>query len=442
MHQWPLLSVIPTSPIFRLPNELLVSILREVHRQDGGSVICAGKVTGLHNMHSALQTVTQVSCRLRALAFGTPTLWADIYIRELHPARYHILDACIKRSQLCLLNIYIQDDRCVWAKSESYLPILLTCCDRWKSLSVTSHSTSYTHKIISMLRPLYTPQLESLTIEAYSNFYDVGKDNTYTPILQKGAPKLHSISLLNISLLSCYPPLSTVKELTNWVFQPTRAMSSNQLTDVLLHSSSLTSLQLSSQTMLPWAGQKTPPILLPSLTDLCLDFDHLGEKSLLRLFMALETPNLRSLRMHDLIYELGALFAQFLWEQSSSRYPLLDFLELRSVDLPTDLYSIDFVRPLQSITSLVLLDSNEDNALEAAIASAENSKSLLWTRLRCLKVAYCSIDTLQDFILSREKAGVGLTSLHFSGLPGYGDMEIPDDDKGWLQEHVPLVSFL
>lgn len=442
MHQWPLSTVIPSSPIFWLPNELLVSILREVHRQDGGSVICAGKATRSHNLHSAFQTVSQVNSRLRFLAFGTPTLWADIYIRDLHPARYHVLDACIRRSQACLLSIYIQDDCRVWEKSTSYLPILITCHDRWRRLSVTSHSTPYTQNIISMLRPLHTPKLETLTIEAYSDFSDAGKDNTYTPILQKGAPNLHSISLLNISLLSCCPPLSTLKELTNWVFQPTRAMSSYQLADVLRHSLSLTTLQLSSQTMLPWAGEKTPPISLPFLTDLCLDFNHLGERSLLRLFTTFETPSLKSLRIRDLVYELAASFAQFLWEQSSSRYPLLESLELKSVDLAPDLFTIDFVRPLQSITSLALLDSNEDHALEAAIASAEDSNMLLWPRLRCLKLAYCSTDTLHDFILSREEAGVGLTSLHFTDLPDYDEMEIADEEKGWLQEHVALVSFL
>lgn len=430
------------SPIFTLPNEIIALILAEVHKQDGGSVICSGQPTRSHGLNSAIQTVSQVSQQLRTLAFGTPTLWADIYIRDLHPARYHVLDACLQRSQPCPLSINIQDD-CLLSTA-AYLPIVLAHHHRWKTLSVTSQSTSYIQLFIAMLQPLHTQWLESLTIQVYSDFPDTRKDNSYTPILQQGAPNLHSISLLNINLLSCCPPLNALKGLTNWIFQPTRAMDYCQISDVLLHSFSLTSLQLSSQTLLPCAGQKISPISLPSLVDLYLDFNNLEDRTLLRLFTALQMPNLKSLGVRDVVHEVAASFAHFIWGQSGSRYPALDSLELQSVDF-TNLFTVDSVRPLQSITSLSLLDSNEDDALETAIASASvGDNSLpLWPRLRNLKISYCNMDTLQDFIIMREEAGIPLTSLRFMDMPDYdGAMEIAEDEKQWLREHVPMVTFL
>ena len=405
-------------------------------------MICSGQPTHSRDLNSAVQTVSQVNQQFRTLTFGTPTLWADVYIRDLHPARYHVLDACLERSQLCPLNINIQDDGLL--STASYLPIVLTHHHRWKTLAVTSQSTSYIQKVITMLQPLHTPRLESLTIQVYSDFPDTSQDNSYTPILQQGAPNLHSINLLNISLLSCCPPLSALKGLTNWIFQPTRAMNHCQISDVLLHSFSLTSLQLSSQALLPCAGQKITLISLPSLLDLYLDFNNIEERTLFRLFTALQMPNLKFLGVRDVVHELAASFAHFIWGQSGSRYPALESLELQSVDF-TNLFTIDSVRPLQNITSLALLDSNEDDALETAIASAsvDGFSSPLWPRLRNLKISYCNMDTLEDFIIMREQAGIPLTSLHFMDMPNYDiAMRIAEDEKQWLREHVPMVSFL
>lgn len=76
----------------------------------------------------------------------------------------------------------------------------------------------------------------------------------YSRILEHGAPNLHLLNLLNISILSCLPPLGTLKNFTNWIFQPTRAMYFDEIIDVLAASTSLTTLRISSQALLSYTS--------------------------------------------------------------------------------------------------------------------------------------------------------------------------------------------
>lgn len=432
-----------STPIYMLPSELLATILVRVHSQNGGSVICTGHNASrsLYDCNSATQVVSQVSRQFRAVAIGTPCLWANVYIRDLPAARFHVLQTCLERSQSLLLNIIIHDDTSAM-HSQSYLPILLGHHHRWRTLSVASISPSYVQNFICMLQPLHTPGLESLTIQVYSDFPDPRKGRAYSHILEHGAPNLQILNLLNISILSCLPPVITLKNLTNWIFQPTRAMDFGEIIGILEAATSLTILKLSSQALLPSTGSKLSSINLPSLVELFLDFNKLEETSLLQLFTALYMPGLKVLGIRDVIHELAASVTHIIWSGSGSRYPLLDSLELQSVEF-TDLFTVDSDRPLQSITSLALLDSNEDEALETAIASAEESNSPLWPRLQILKISNCNMDTLQDFIVSRIEAGIPISTLHFMEMPDSShSMEMTDFEKDWLVKHVPLVHFL
>lgn len=148
-------------------------------------------------------------------------------------------------------------------------------------------------------------------------------------------------------------------------------------------------------------------------------------------------PSLSVFGVCDVIHELAASFPH-----SSSQYPLLDSLELQSVEL-TDLFTIDAICRLQTITSLALLDSSEDEVLESAIVSTDESNDPLWPHLRVPKISSCNMDTLQDFIISRVEAGIPIATLQFMEMPDSAhSVDITDLEKDWLVKHVPSVHFL
>jgi hypothetical protein len=117
------------SPIVRLPNELLVRILRFSQISDSGTLSAYNVVP-----RATWWKVISVSTHFRSVIMSSPTLWAAVDSRWLSTWR----QLCIKRAERCLLNLSIQ------INSESYAGVACRLLPRSEHavLNFSSHEAS------------------------------------------------------------------------------------------------------------------------------------------------------------------------------------------------------------------------------------------------------------------------------------------------------------
>jgi hypothetical protein len=142
------------SPIVRLPNELLVRILRFSQISDSGTLSAYNVVPS-----ASWWKVTSVSTHFRSVIMSSPTLWAAVDSRWLSTWRQR----CIKRAEGCLLNLSIQ------INSESYAGIACRLLPRSEHavLNFSSHEASprWASSYVKALQ-VDCPALWSLKIES------------------------------------------------------------------------------------------------------------------------------------------------------------------------------------------------------------------------------------------------------------------------------------
>jgi hypothetical protein len=316
---------------------------------------------------------------------------------------------------------------------------IIPLAHRWRLFSGLSFSAIDVHKMVTSLRSLSVPQLEDLRIQSYDYFMRVttGPD-TSMHVLKGGAPKLSSLYLLDVSLHSCYAPLTALKSLDLYMYRPGLALDLDDMRDVLTASPSLTTLKIASAVLGSVNGREDlPPISLPCLRFLEMSFDiDCCPDRLICIFVALSAPKLETLVINQapspnierIICAVDVL-------RTPHDYPNLRTLMFWDVDCakwigPT------FIRVMPAVSDLTIVRSAEDTVLKVLLEKDTDPTAPLWPELRTLKLSVFDIDLLCDFITRRIGAKNPIQSLTI--VPDPDAPEIPKERIDWLRERLEI----
>lgn len=375
---------------------------------------------------------SHVNHQWRGVAIDNSRFWGNLKISSSQSVTY--LDMFLGRSGTCPLDIRVRAGQNWDIVKDKIKPL----ARRWRLFSGSSFSAFDVDKMVSLLLPLSTPELEVLRIESYDHFMRIRRAPDVLPILEGGAPKLSSLYLLDINLNSCFPPLSSLKSLDLYMYRPGVPLELDEARDVLTASPSLTHLKLASSVMGSVSCRhELPPIKLPSLRTLEVSFDlNCAPDRLICILVALETPILESLvidrapspNIERIISAINGL-------RSAQDYSALHTLMFWDVDCakwidPT------FIRIMSAVTFLTIVRSAEDTILRILLEQDTNKDAPLWPDLRTLKVSVFDVELLCNVITDRIDKGRAiqtLTIVHDSEVS-----KIPQDRIEWLKERIKV----
>lgn len=196
------------TPLYKLPNELLVLILTTSHQLTSRA------------RYPFTVLASHVSSRWRQVVLATPFLWNDIDL-EIRPLG-HIrgrtlqrLSAHLTRSDPCHLDISLSFG--VTEVIAPYLELISAHSKRWRRLSIVARSDRV-NDINMFLRPATTPALEHLSLHV-----GTPQDGLLSPrvayrhvcpqILLAGAPSLSFVRLAGLALGNMHPASNVISTL-------------------------------------------------------------------------------------------------------------------------------------------------------------------------------------------------------------------------------------
>ncbi|KDQ18889.1 hypothetical protein BOTBODRAFT_170872 [Botryobasidium botryosum FD-172 SS1] len=191
------------SPIYRLPNETfghafelayLASVEKDSDFEEGGA-----------SAMELVQNISLVSKRWREIVLLNPRLWSIIDFPN-RPA----VETCIARSknvplQIRLISGYIPDIEKPPRKEalKDSISALMTCIDRWQSLS---HDNLYMTETLGLIFAHPVPNLETLQLDA--EFGPESEDGETALTIPDGFFNGKVPRLRRLRLLSCHLPLN------------------------------------------------------------------------------------------------------------------------------------------------------------------------------------------------------------------------------------------
>ncbi|KIK10165.1 hypothetical protein K443DRAFT_670792 [Laccaria amethystina LaAM-08-1] len=196
------------TPIYKLPNELLVIILTTSHQLTSRA------------RYPFTVLASHVSSRWRQVVLATPFLWNDIDldVRPLGHTRGRTLQrlsAHLTRSDPCHLDISLSFG--LTEEVAPYLELISAHSKRWRRLSIVARSERV-NDINMFLRPATTPALEHLSLHI-----GTPQDGLLSPrvayrhvcpqIMLAGAPSLSFVRLAGLALGNMHPPSNVISTL-------------------------------------------------------------------------------------------------------------------------------------------------------------------------------------------------------------------------------------
>ncbi|KDQ16536.1 hypothetical protein BOTBODRAFT_251633 [Botryobasidium botryosum FD-172 SS1] len=177
-----------TTPVYRLPNEILSSIFEGIGIEDIQST----------SPLEAPINVAGVSKVWRSVAFNTPSLWKLIKALPLG-----LVPTFLDRSKQSGLDIFIDYTKQPRGACRAQLALLVPHADRWRSLLVQLGTVSRTHELNRYLK-YQLPRLEALCFFGSDPVLDIDETGTLQGIPRENAPRLRQLCLD-----STYLPLSS-----------------------------------------------------------------------------------------------------------------------------------------------------------------------------------------------------------------------------------------
>ncbi|KAF5326834.1 hypothetical protein D9619_004239 [Psilocybe cf. subviscida] len=382
-----------TSPIYRLPNELLMSIFIMQQRDDR-----AGRYADRKRYYH-VQVLARVSQHWRSTVFGTPLLWnvLDLRLRNIQPENQRFLkflDAQLLHSGTCPLDItleYLQT-----RNIGEYFSRLACHASRWRRLSILALDEF--QETERLLRGAHTPMLKFLSVtsgpvppteDLAPAMRSHRRTVAITPSICISNTKLLGFVRIAGHALGCiYPPLVavTVLHLDGWA-QP--VMTDHDIVHILRATPSLNHLSLNKLTLYHSRDpMEAPPALvtLPHLQSLRVR----GPCSpLQRFFSIMDTPVLHSLAMYQI---------------PDIKHVLLKTVRSLTLDgCPMDAQDIrELTHMLPAITQL---DVDDDMPAIFRVLNPELGAPA-WLHLHELRLNYLTsadVSDLSAFLLARQR---------------------------------------
>ena len=197
------------TPLYKLPNELLVIILTTSHQLTSRA------------RYPFTVLASHVSSRWRQVVLATPFLWNDIDLDIRGPLGHtrgrtlQRLSAHLTRSDPCHLDISLSFG--LTEEVAPYLELISAHSKRWRRLSIVARREKV-NDINMFLRPAITPALEHLSLHV-----GTPQDGLLSPrvayrhvcpqILLAGAPSLSFVRLAGLALGNMHPASDVISTL-------------------------------------------------------------------------------------------------------------------------------------------------------------------------------------------------------------------------------------
>jgi hypothetical protein len=409
-------------PIYSLPDDVFLHVVEIGLELDRDS----NDPDSLH--HEPFQSlVARVSRKWQMVVFSAPLLWARVRCRPSHPFALDRLEACLMRSQRCLLDITFN----MFDVTDHSLPevsnrvrgavnMLVGHADRWQSFAVLAGSPSYLSHTLKALRRVQVPHLTHFTVNRQFD-EELRPIPSNFGIFTGGAPSLFSVSFHDCDELISYLPnpklitnlnLSYLDDMAIWL----------ELRRTLLTLPSLTHLSIPHITensrellmSIELVSVLTLEISCPSILDLPSTFAY-------KLFTTIATPSLDTLilnlfRPSDFL-DLVDLSRD---RPISLRYPALRSLEIRWGPLIEPPIIKEFVHAFPSITHLTMWSDKHSGQLEFVMrhltgdGEPSSGWGAHWPHLQSVTIQSpfaTDLDAVSAMISARKNVGIPISRL-------------------------------
>jgi hypothetical protein len=410
-----------------LPNELLSAVFEHGHL--------------LSRSSPPIEIVlSQINRRFRAVAINTRMLWTRIEISLTTP--FEKVLSYLQRSGSFALdlsfNIRINSSPHSEYESESGAPLYIYADVQWET--IMSHmtrcrqlsarfdrnSTMVLHHMVTSLRAVNVPLLQSLQIESP---YEIAHDyepGVYEHIFTGGAPSLTTVRIEGWGLHFCIPPLTAVTSLT--ILSASQMMLWSDLRDILSGNLALTCLVVGDVFGEYLPSELESSIILPSLRYLRIFVnDRDGTPFIDDVLLAISAPALACLFIDHVIQaDLVNLPESYPQLRNPNRFPCLrrlivSLLSGQEVSQPT---WITFFNVFPHVTHFSLR-SDTDEVVRSdpfiALLALSVDGPVSWARplipvpelhtLAFHKISLNAASSLCDLVSTRAVAGRPLTSL-------------------------------
>ncbi|KAI3615734.1 hypothetical protein WG66_010302 [Moniliophthora roreri] len=437
--------------VHRLPNELLTLIFEE------GSCFASPRMFEPKypsipvqpvNTISFMLTVLHVCRRWREVAIHTPALWTSLLVsrpNSLDPEK--LLDLkdyqkpmdwvakAIKRSQHLPLDVTLD---CSNIAPVPAIKQLIPESHRWRSLSIIVPCVQSLPLILSNLREVDAPLLESLEITANKLHTDRDPILEDVPPFFNSTPKLTHVRLNRVHLQWDAKPLHQLTTLElRFIVWP----DFHELRHLLLHSPTLENLVLhfddNAFTNLDRQGRA--PIPIPCLRSLELRFFYEGSQNVVPLIQLFSIPTLESLTLKDFSCADWCRVLPYFRSYAAS-YPALRSLTLSNVK---GLIYVDSstVRAFPQLEKLCLVNvySNAFSRLLLEERTRDGYNALVWPKLHTLRIEKdkdAKMELLQDAIAARLTMSRPITRL----VLDQHLLESSPETTDWLRQFTRLEN--
>lgn len=382
--------------IARLPNDILVSIFKEVR--------------GSKNGHLSLGVLTQVTRRWRDVAIGTSKLWSNIIVTKSQG--FELCALYLARSRVVPFDLKVsisQEHKDITALAQLLRDHIKRCCRLTIVFQVKTDANIILNTLVSVTAPLLESfdasyQPTKLTQDPYSK--------NLTKILVGGAPLLTKVRLSGTPC--CLPPLDSATSLHLLNVHNASHLSNEQLRDAFLSMKRLTLLEVEGQISLSDAWPHDDEVELPELRTLRIgahDGQHFASQFLV-LYQAIRAPLLQVLSLRNFADD-DLVFLSTLPQAGAEPFPNLRALILIDSGATISQF-IPIMRAFPKVEE-VEIEGNVAALLE--LLQEADGGSVYWPRLRKLTIRrwvsfQSPIDQpLSRCILSRIATGLPMAEL-------------------------------
>lgn len=406
------------APIDSLPDDVL-AIIFEIARD----------IPSVYNYHTLPEkhfelVVSQVNRHWRDVALNLAYLWRKIEIKPFQPLE--LLEAYLTRSSTRLVDIkFTLKQRVRHSKGDPSLQqslvALIAHVHRWRRFSIHTYSYLTMKVIVDAIHPLTAPNLTHFRVYRFENeLQEDASESTFRgSVFTGGAPLLHSVECIGVSMECCWPPLQALTNLElelreDKVGTPQGPMTQSRFVEMLKSVPKVTHLQLLGCIVHP-EGTTAPIVELRHLDSLHLDFSWGGDY-IESIFSAISSPALSSLTVDDMPEEDVSAFVEVI--NSSPRsptYPQLNHLKFNGSGYLE--FSYGFFLATPSITHLTFRDCGTvfmPIFSDLVYYGSQPASSVPWSNLRTIQIEPFGEDmafAFHSFLCERANIGHPLQSL-------------------------------